>query len=183
MEGTTATTPTKLRREKKVFENLLKGACNDEAKKQVTNEFLKSAIGKSVSKATSHGCRASVDTICKTELGKKIVSRTSTGLAGKAVYGAASRSVMANAMKTNTIAAGVGLACTSAKDLYDYATGKKTGRELTKSIGKNAAEASGGLAGSGIGAIIGSCICPGPGTALGSFLGGLIGSMATSKLF
>lgn len=154
-----------------------------QAKKYATQQFLQTAAGKAASKTATQGFRMAVDTACRTQIGKTVVSKTATGLAAKPLYGAASRTVVTSAMKGNVIATGIGFGVNAIIDTVELVSGKQSEEEFKANMGKNAAEAGGSLAGSGLGAVVGSAICPGIGTVIGSFIGGLFGGMGARSLF
>lgn len=158
---------------KTIGQNVVK----NQLKEKATTEFLKTSVGKTAGKATYHGFKNVVDKVCGTQLGKTVVSKSATGVAGKSLYGAASRTVVSSTMKGCAIGAGVGFVINSTVDAVGLCRGKQSGKEFAKNMGKNAVETGGSLAGSGIGAAVGSLICPGVGTAVGGFLGGLIGGI------
>ena len=157
-------------------------AAKSQLKKVATQKILETTTGKAVGKAIYHTAHDTVSTICKAQVGKTIVAKTASGVIKKSVAGAASRSVVSAAMKSNIVTAGIGMAITSANDVVQFCRGKQSGGEFAKNMTKNAVETGGGLAGSGVGAAIGSLFCPGIGTAIGAFVGCMIGGCGARSL-
>ena len=93
------------------------------------------------------------------------------------------KKVINSSMRGNVTRAGISMAVNSVGDTYEFLSGKQTGEEYVKNMGRNAAGVGGGIVGTEVGAAIGSCICPGIGTAVGGFVGRYLGSFGARSLF
>ena len=116
----------------------------------------------------------------KTEVGKQVITKTATAIAGKQVAGAAAANVVTKAVRTNAFVSTVVFVGTTIPDAVRLCRGKITGREFAENTTTNAAGVGGGWAGASLGAAIGSAICPGVGTVIGGIVGGLGGGMGAS---
>lgn len=146
-----------------------------------TQQFLRTAAGRATDKAIESVCKEAVKQVCKTHAGRVIVTQTALGAAGKeaakeagrraAIAGA--KGTVASIAKSNLITGTVVTVATSATDVYRYAKGDISGKELTKNTASRAAGVAGGSAGWAGGAALGTAICPGVGTVIGA-LGGAV---------
>ena len=116
----------------------------------------------------------------KTEVGKNVLTKTASVIAGKQVAGAAATNVITKALRTNAVVSSVVFVGTSIPDTVRLCCGKITGREYAENTASNAAGVGGGWAGASAGAAIGSAIFPGVGTIVGGIVGGIGGGIGAS---
>lgn len=155
----------------KLVTEMAKVALKSQAKEKGAEMILSTAAGKTVASTAYHGCCEVVNSVCKSGIGKKVVSSMASGIAGKSLAGAASRSVVSSALKGNAVTASVGMVISSAGDTKDYLDGTISGKQYAKKLTSNAAGVGGGMAGWAAGAAVGSAFGP-----VGTVVGGLIGS-------
>ena len=150
-------------------------------------QLLRTQVGRSFAAAATKAIKPAVQAAMKTEVGKQVITKTATTIAGKQVAGAAAANVVTKAVRTNVVVSTVVFVGATIPDAIKLRQGKITGREFAENTATNAAGVGGGWAGASAGAAIGSLICPGIGTAIGGIVGGLGGGMGASlgvkKLF
>jgi hypothetical protein len=143
-------------------------------------QLLRTSVGRNFAAAATTAMKPVVQSAMKTEVGKQIVTRTATAIAGKQVAGAAAANVVSKALRTNAVVSTVVVAGSAIPDVVDLCRGKISGREFTEKTTVNVAGAGGGWAGASAGAAIGSAICPGIGTVVGGIIGGIGGGIGAS---
>ena len=153
----------------------------------VTQQLLRTPVGRNFAAATTRAFKPVVDAAMKTEVGKQMVVKTATAIAGKPVTVATASNVAIKTLRTNAIVSGVAFVGMTIPDAVKLCRGKISGREFAENTTSNAAGVGGGWAGASAGAAIGSAICPGVGTVIGGIIGGLGGgigaSMGIKKVF
>lgn len=166
----------------------LKAASKQAAKSGVTTmitgvaaqQLLRTNVGRTFAAAATKAVKPAVQAAMKTEVGKQVITRTATAIAGKQVAGATAANVVTKAVRTNVVVSSVVFVGTTIPDVVKLCRGKISGREFAENTTSNAAGVGGGWAGASVGAAIGSAICPGVGTVIGGILGGLGGGMGAS---
>lgn len=143
-------------------------------------QFLRTQLGRNCAAAATKAVMPAVQAAMKTEVGKRVITKTATAIAGKQVAGAAAANVVTKAVRTNAVVSSVVFVGTTIPDAVRLCRGKITGREFAENTTTNAAGVGGGWAGASLGAAIGSAICPGVGTVVGGIIGGLGGGMGAS---
>jgi len=150
-------------------------------------QLLRTQVGRNFAAAATRAIKPAVQAAMKTEVGKQVVTKTATAIAGKQVAGAAAANIATKALRTNAVVSGVAFVGTTIPDAVKLCRGKISGREFAENTTSNAAGVGGGWAGASAGAAIGSAICPGIGTVIGGLIGGLGGgigaSMGVKKVF
>ena len=150
-------------------------------------QLLRTQVGRNFAAAATRAIKPAVQAAMKTEVGKQVVTKTATAIAGKQVAGAAAANIATKALRTNAVVSGVAFVGTTIPDAVKLCRGKISGREFAENTTSNAAGVGGGWAGASAGAAIGSAICPGIGTVIGGIIGGLGGgigaSMGVKKVF
>ena len=146
----------------------------------VAQQFLRTPLGRNCAAAATKAINPMVQAAVKTTVGKQVVTKTASVIAGKQVAGAAATNVVTKALRTNVVVSSIVFLGTSVPDVIRLFRGKISGREFAENTTSNAAGIGGGWAGASIGAAIGSAICPGVGTVIGGFAGGLGGGMGAS---
>lgn len=146
----------------------------------VTQQFLRTQVGRNTAAVTTHVVRKGVNVACKSNIGKNFVAKLAQGAGGKIVNGAAARTVATKAVRGNVITSTVMFAVTSIPDTYRVFTGKISSKEYGKRTVENAASTAGGTAGYLAGMTIGTAICPGIGTFIGGLIGGVAGGIGAS---
>lgn len=142
-----------------------------------TQQFLRTEAGRKAATVATHAVRKSINTVCKTGAGKKVVEKIAQGVGGKVVKGAAARTVATRAIRGNVITSSIVFAVDSVPDTYRLCAGKMTVKEYGKSRAAGAAGVAGGSAGYLAGMAVGTAVLPGVGTAIGGFVGGLLGGI------
>jgi len=150
-------------------------------------QLLRTQVGRNFAAAATRAIKPAVQSAMKTEVGKQVVAKTASAIAGKQVAGAAAANIATKALRTNAVVSGVAFVGTTIPDAVKLCRGKISGREFAENTTSNAAGVGGGWAGASAGAAIGSAICPGIGTVIGGIIGGLGGgigaSMGVKKVF
>lgn len=150
-------------------------------------QLLRTQVGRNFAAAATRAIKPAVQSAMKTEVGKQVVAKTASAIAGKQVAGAAAANIATKALRTNAVVSGVAFVGTTIPDAIKLCRGKISGREFAENTTSNAAGVGGGWAGASAGAAIGSAICPGIGTMIGGIIGGLGGgigaSMGVKKVF
>lgn len=143
-------------------------------------QLLRTQVGRNFAAAATKAVKPAVQAAMKTEVGKRVITKTATAIAGKQVAGAAAANVVTKAVRTNAVVSTVVFVGTTIPDAVRLCRGKISGREFAENTTTNAAGVGGGWAGASLGAAIGSAICPGVGTVVGGIIGGLGGGIGAS---
>lgn len=143
-------------------------------------QALRTTIGRNGAAAATRAIKPVMQAAMKTEIGKTVLTKTATGIAGRSVYGAAATNVLTKAVRTNVIVSGAMAVATTVPDAIKFARGKISGAEFAENTACNVTSIGGGWAGASTGAAIGSVICPGIGTAIGGLIGGIAGGMGAA---
>lgn len=146
----------------------------------MAQQFLRTTAGRSFAAAATHAVRPVMHSAMKTELGKTIIHKTASAVAGKSVAGAAAANVLTKAVRTNVVVSSAMAIATTVPDGIKYFRGKISGAEFCENAACNVTSVGGGWAGASTGAAIGSLICPGVGTAIGGLIGGIAGGMGAA---
>lgn len=146
-----------------------------------TQQLLRTQVGRQFAASLTHVSRDVVNAACKTEIGKKAVTKVASAVAGKQVTGAAAKTVMTKAVRGNAIVGAMTMVATTIPDAIDYSRGKISGRQFGENAACNASGIIGGSGGAWAGAAIGTAICPGVGTAIGGFVGSVLGGIGASS--
>ena len=143
-------------------------------------QLLRTEVGRNFAAIATKAVKPAVQAAMKSELGKQVVTKTATVIAGKEVAGAAAANVITKALRTNAVVSTVVFVGTTIPDAVDLCRGKITGAEFAEKATTNAAGVGGGWAGASAGAALGSMICPIVGTAIGGIVGGIGGRIGAS---
>lgn len=143
-------------------------------------QLLRTHVGRNFAAVATKAIKPMVESAMKTEVGKQVVVKTATAIAGKQVAGTAAANVVTKALRTNAVVSSVVFVGTTIPDAVKLCNGKISGREFAENTTSNAAGVGGGWAGASAGAAIGSAICPGIGTVVGGVIGGLGGGIGAS---
>lgn len=150
-------------------------------------QLLRTQVGRNFAALATKAIKPIVKSAMKTEVGKSVLTKTATVVAGKRVAGAAATNVLTKAARTNAVVSTVVFVGTTVPDAVKLCRGKITGREFVENTASNAAGVGGGWAGASAGAAIGTVFCPGGGTVIGGLIGGFCGGIGAScgvkKLF
>ena len=169
-------------------EESLKLATRQAAKSGITTmitgvaaqQLLRTQFGRNFAAVATKAIKPAVQVAMKTEVGKTVLTKTASVVAGKQVAGAAATNVLTKAARTNAVVGSVVFIGTTIPDAIDLCRGKITGRQFAENTTSNAASVGGGWAGASAGAAIGTAICPGIGTVIGGIIGGLGGGIGAS---
>lgn len=152
-----------------------------------TQQLLRTAVGRDLAASATYASRHIMDTVCKTEIGKKAVEKAATLLTGQQIAGQTAKNVLARGMRTNMVTGGIAMAIQVVPDAVKVCRGKMSGLQFCENTTSNAVGIGTGYAGATTGAVIGTAFCPGIGTAIGGFIGGLgggiVGSSVVKKVF
>lgn len=143
-------------------------------------QLLRTEVGRNFAALATKAIKPAVQAAMKSELGKQVVAKTATAIAGKQVAGAAAANVLTKALRTNAVVSTVVFVGTTIPDAVNLCRGKISGAEFAENTTTNAAGVGGGWAGASAGAAVGSMICPGVGTVIGGIVGGIGGGMGAS---
>ena len=143
-------------------------------------QLLRTKVGRDFAAAAMKAVKPAVHAAMKTEVGKRVITKTATAIAGKQVAGATAANAVTKAVSTNAFVSSVVFVGTTIPDAVRLCRGKISGREFAENTTTNAAGVGGGWAGASLGAAIGSAICPGVGTVVGGIIGGLGGGIGAS---
>ena len=143
-------------------------------------QLLRTQVGRNFAAAATKAVRPVVRAAMNTEVGKQMVTKTASVIAGKQVAGAAAANVVTKALRTNAVVSSVVFVGTTIPDAVKLCRGKISGQEFAENTTSNAAGVGGGWAGASAGAALGSVICPGIGTAIGGIIGGIGGGIGAS---
>ena len=143
-------------------------------------QLLRTQVGRNFAAVVTKAIKPIVKAGMKTGLGKQMVTKTASVIAGKQVVGAAAVNVVTKTLRTNVVVNSVVFVTTTIPDVVRFGRGKISGRQFAENTTSNAAGIGGGWAGASMGAAIGSAICPGIGTAIGGIVGGLGGGIGAS---
>ena len=143
-------------------------------------QLLRTQVGRNFAAVATKAVKPAVQAAMRTEVGKQVVTKTATVIAGKQVAGAAAANVVTKALRTNAVVSSVVFVGTTIPDAVRLCRRKISGQEFAENTATNAAGVGGGWAGASVGAAIGSAICPGVGTVVGGIIGGLGGGMGAS---
>lgn len=143
-------------------------------------QLLRTEVGRNFAAVATKAIKPAVQAAMKSELGKQVVAKTATAIAGKQVAGAAAANVVTKALRTNTVVSTVVFVGTTIPDAVNLCRGKISGAEFAENTTTNAAGVGAGWAGASAGAAVGSMICPGVGTVIGGIVGGLGGGIGAS---
>ena len=143
-------------------------------------QLLRTEVGRNFAAVATKAIKPAVQAAMKSELGKQVVAKTATVIAGKQVAGAAAANVVTKALRTNAVVSTVVFVGTTIPDAVNLCRGKISGAEFAENTTTNAAGVGGGWAGASAGAAVGSMICPGVGTVIGGIVGGIGGGMGAS---
>lgn len=166
----------------------LKAASKQAAKSGVTTmvtgvaaqQLLRTQVGRNFAAVATKAVKPVVQSAMKTELGKQMVTKTASVIAGKQVAGATATNVVTKALRTNAVVSTVVFVGTTIPDAVNLCRGKISGAEFAENTTTNAAGVGGGWAGASAGAAVGSMICPGVGTVIGGIVGGIGGGISAS---
>ena len=143
-------------------------------------QLLRTQVGRNFAAVATKAVRPVIRAAMNTEVGKQMVTKTASVIAGKQVAGAAAANVVTKALRTNAVVSSVVFVGTTIPDAVKLCRGKISGFEFAENTTSNAAGVGGGWAGASAGAAIGSVIFPGVGTVIGGIIGGIGGGIGAS---
>ena len=157
-----------------------KSGCSTLVTGVAAQQLLRTHVGRNFAAIATKAVKPVVRSAMKTEVGKNVLTKTASVIAGKQVAGAAATNVITKALRTNAVVSTVVFVGTSIPDTVRLCCGKITGREYAENTASNAAGVGGGWAGASAGAAIGSAVFPGVGTIVGGIVGGIGGGIGAS---
>lgn len=157
-----------------------KSGCSTLVTGVAAQQLLRTQVGRNFAAVATKAIKPLVQTAMKTEVGKSVLTKTASVIAGKEVTGIAATNILTKAVRTNAVVSTVVFVGTSVPDAVNFCRGKISGRQFAENTASNAASVGGGWAGASAGAALGTAICPGVGTVVGGIIGGLGGGISAS---
>ena len=145
-----------------------------------SQQFLRTTIGRNCAAAATKAVKPAVQAAMKTEVGKNVITKTASVMAGKQVFGSAATNVVTKALRTNAVVSSVMFVATTVPDVVNVCRGKMTAGEAVENAACNASGIGGGCSGASAGAAVGTMLCPGIGTVVGGIVGGIAGGIGGS---
>lgn len=139
-------------------------------------------MGRKAVAAATKTVKPIVESAMKTQVGKEVLTKTASVIAGKQVAGQAAVNVLTKAARTNVVTSTAMFVATSVPDTIKLCRGKLSGADYAENMVSNAAGIGGGWAGASAGAALGTAICPGIGTVIGGLIGGIGGGVGASSV-
>lgn len=147
----------------------------------LAQQALRTAAGRNAAAAATKAVKPVVESAMKTQVGREVLTKTASVVAGKHVAGPAAVNVLTKAARTNAVTGAAMFVATSIPDTVKLCRGKISGADYAENMVSNAAGIGGGWAGASAGAAIGTAICPGIGTVIGGLVGGIGGGIGASS--
>ena len=144
-------------------------------------QALRTTVGRNAAAAATKAVKPVVESAMKTQIGREVLTKTASVIAGKEVVGQAAVNVLTKAARTNVVTSTAMFVATSVPDTVKLCRGKISGADYAENMVSNAAGIGGGWAGASAGAAIGTAICPGVGTVIGGLIGGIGGGIGASS--
>lgn len=145
-----------------------------------SQQFLRTTVGRNCTALATKAFKPAVKSAMRTQVGKTVVTKTASVIAGKQLAGAAAVNVVTKALRTNAVVSGIMFTASTVPDVVKVCRGKMKVGEALENAACNASGVGGGFAGATTGASVGTLICPGPGTVVGGIVGGIIGGISAS---
>ena len=147
----------------------------------LAQQTLRTEVGRKAAAAATKAVKPVVESAMKTQVGKEVLTKTASVIAGKQVAGQAAVNVLTKAARTNVVTSAAMFVATSVPDTIKLCRGKISGADYAENMVSNAAGIGGGWAGTSAGAALGTAICPGIGTVIGGLIGGIGGGIGASS--
>ena len=144
-------------------------------------QALRTAVGRNAAAAATKVVKPVVESAMKTQVGREVLTKTASVIAGKEVVEQAAVNVLTKAARTNVVTSTAMFVATSVPDTVKLCRGKISGADYAENMVSNAAGIGGGWAGASVGAAVGTAICPGVGTVIGGLVGGIGGGIGASS--
>lgn len=148
----------------------------------MAQQTLRTAVGRNAAAAATKAVKPVVESAMKTQIGREVLTKTASVVAGKQVAGQAAVNVLTKAARTNVVTSAAMFVATSVPDTVKLFQGKMSGADYAENVVSNAAGIGGGWAGASAGAAIGTAIFPGIGTVIGGLIGGIGGGIGASSV-
>ncbi|WP_455232462.1 hypothetical protein [Geopseudomonas aromaticivorans] len=141
----------------------------------ITAQLLRTRLIGGVGKVVA---KNAIDSIFKTELGKRFIIQYASAMNGQAMKGMAARNYAAKSLRTNVVSGVVVTLVMTTPDIYRAAVSRNVSwAQVSKNLVVNASGVAGGIAGAAGGAALGTMLFPGAGTAVGATVGGVLGGL------
>ena len=147
----------------------------------LAQQVLRTTAGRNAAAAATKAVKPVVESAMKTQVGREVLTKTASVVAGKQVAGQAAVNVLTKAARTNVVTSAAMFAATAIPDTVKLCRGKLSGADYAENIVSNAAGIGGGWTGASAGAAIGTAIFPGIGTIIGGLIGGIGGGIGASS--
>lgn len=147
----------------------------------IAQQALRTNAGRNAAAVATKAVKPVVESAMKTEVGKQVLTKTATVIAGKQVTEQAAVNVLTKAARTNAVTSAAMFVATSIPDTVKLCRGKISGADYAENMVSNVAGIGGGWGGASAGAAIGTAICPGIGTVIGGIIGGIGGGIGASS--
>lgn len=147
----------------------------------LAQQALRTTAGRNAAAVATKVVKPVVEAAMKTDVGKHVLTKTASVIAGKQVTQRAAVNVLTKAARTNAVTSAAMFVATSIPDTIKLCRGKMSGADYAENLASNAAGIGGGWAGASAGAALGTAIFPGVGTIVGGFIGGIGGGIGASS--
>lgn len=142
----------------------------------LAQQALRTTVGRNAAAAATKAVKPVVESAMKTQVGREVLTKTASVVAGKQVAGQTAVNVLTKAARTNVVTSAAMFDATAIPDTVKLCRGKLSGADYAENMVSNAAGIGGGWAG----AAIGTAIFPGIGTIIGGLIGGIGGGIGAS---
>ena len=148
----------------------------------VTQQLLRTQMGRSFAAFSSSISKRVVDSLYSTEVGKKIIHKIASSVFGKTLTGAAAKNAVIKFLRTNVVTGTITTVVLSIPDFYRAAISRRISfKQFTKNITVTTAGVAGGaggtIGGSVLGGVIGGAIGNVPGAIIGAKVGAVVGGV------
>lgn len=147
----------------------------------LAQQALRTAAGRNAAAAATKAVKPVIESAMKTQVGREVLTKTASVVAGRQVAGAAAVNVLTKVARTNAVTGAAMFVATAVPDTVKLCRGRIKGADYAENMASNAAGIGGGWAGASAGAALGTAICPGIGTVIGGLIGGVGGGIGASS--
>ena len=143
----------------------------------VVHQLLRTQVGRNMAAGATRAVKKGIDILWRSDLGRRIIERTMSGILGKAVIGHAAKNACAKLLRSNVFTTAAVTVASTVPDIVKACRGRKSWKQVGKNAAVNVVGAGSGAAGCWAGATLGTLVLPGIGTAVGGVIGGIGGGM------
>lgn len=143
-------------------------------------QLLRTQVGRNMAAGVTKAAKKSINMLWRTDVGRRIIEKTMSGILGKAVIGNAAKNACTKLLRSNVFTTAAVTVASTVPDVIKACRGRKSWKQVGKNAAVNVVGAGTGAIGSWGGAALGTLLLPGIGTAVGGVLGGIGGGMIGS---